>query len=337
MCPDSNTSAGSDLPSQPIFIQGILPRCGTNFLLDLLRAHPDCGPPEPVWEDFFLYHADLLVKYVDTVYAHWNPRWGVDEALRRRLCEHLGGGLVAFLAEKAQTRRMVTKTPRVDNLDHFFTLFPNAHLVILVRDGRAVIESGVKTFKWHRESALRKWAQAARTILDFDRENKGSTFKYRIVRYEDLWSNLEEELRRLLLFLDLDPDRYDFEEARRLPVRGSSTIRDQGDGVHWAPVKKGSDFDPMSRWRHWSRARHERFNWVAGRYLERFGYQPQRSTSTRFLWTVWNLVLDVRWLVIRMLAPLYRMVKRRLDPQHPRMASEQEATAPTKLRSGTGT
>jgi len=245
--------------------------------------------------------------------------------------------MVAFLTEKAQTRRMVTKTPRVDNLNHFFTLFPNAYLLILVRDGRSVIESGVKTFKWHREWAIRKWAQGAQTILDFDSKNADSIFKYRIVRYEDLWSNLEEELRHILVFLDLDPGKYDFEEARQLPVRGSSTIRDQGDGVHWAPVEKRSDFDPMSRWRHWSRARHERFNWVAGRYLERFGYEPQRWGSTRVLWTVWNLVLDVRWVVIRMLGPLYLMVKRRLDARQARMTSEQKATEHTKQQSDTGT
>lgn len=336
MANETDDSRGSSIRSEPIFVLGILPRCGTNFLSDLLRAHPDCGVPEPVWEDFFIYHADLLVRYADTVFAQWDPRWGVGQALRNRLCERLGSGLVSFLTEQAEAKRVVTKTPRVDNLNHFFTLFPNAYLLILVRDGRSVIESGVKTFRWHRENAIQKWAQAAQTILDCDRRNKGTTLKYRIVRYEDLWSNLEEEIRRLLLFLDLDPGKYDFEEARQLPVRGSSTIRDQGDGVHWVPMEKRSDFDPMSRWRHWSRARHERFNWVAGRYLKRFGYELQRSASNRFLWTVWNLVLDVRWLVIRTLGPLYLVVKRRLNPRHARMASEQEATEHTKQQSGTG-
>ena len=337
MANETGDSCQRSIRSEPIFVLGILPRCGTNFLSDLLRVHPDCGVPEPVWEDFFTYHADLLVRYADTVFAQWDPRWGVEKTLRNRLCERLGSGLVSFLTEQAEAKRLVTKTPRVDNLDHFFTMFPDAHLLILVRDGRAVIESGVKTFRWHRENAIQKWAQAARTILDFDRGNKATSFKYRIVRYEDLWSNLDEELRRLLLFLDLDAGRYDFEEARHLPVRGSSAVRDQGDDVHWEPVKRRSDFDPMSRWRHWSRAQHERFNWVAGRYLEQLGYQPQRSTSSRFLWSVWNLVLDVRWLVIRMLAPMYLMVKHRLDARHARMASEQGTAKHTKLRSGAGT
>src|SRR5215208_2064957 len=51
---------------EPIFIHGILPRSGTNFLWDLLLLHPDLTRArEPVNEDLFLAHSAPLVRFVD--------------------------------------------------------------------------------------------------------------------------------------------------------------------------------------------------------------------------------------------------------------------------------
>lgn len=71
----SGASAGvTPRCSDPIFIHGILPRSGTNFLWDLLRLHPDCAPARvPVDEDWFLAHSDHLVHFVDDVGAAWDP------------------------------------------------------------------------------------------------------------------------------------------------------------------------------------------------------------------------------------------------------------------------
>ena len=63
--------------ADPIFIHGILPRSGTNFLWDLLLLHPDCcRGREPVNEDLFLDQSDHLVAFSDAVRAIWDPRWG---------------------------------------------------------------------------------------------------------------------------------------------------------------------------------------------------------------------------------------------------------------------
>jgi hypothetical protein len=48
--------------SQPIFILGIMPRCATNFLSNLLLLHPDCVPRDTVWEDFTIARSDLLKR-----------------------------------------------------------------------------------------------------------------------------------------------------------------------------------------------------------------------------------------------------------------------------------
>lgn len=324
-----------DSYADPIFILGILQRSGTVFLRDLLKLHPDCVIPVPIWEDYLVHHADLLVKYADSVSRDWHTDWEVENQ-EEILCEFLGKGLLLFLNsrvvaappkdssgpavglpdlasqverdcvggdhEAAQavdstgTKRVVMKTPSVQNLECFFKLFPRAHLLVLVRDGRSVVESSFKTFGWKYEATMRAWADAARTILNFDQAFKDSDLKYLIVRYEDLCSDLEKELRRIFDFLGLDTETYDFEMAVNSPVRGSSELGRQGDAnVHWKPVKRTSDFNPLLRWSHWGRALHERFNWIGGQYLADFGYEENRYATNRLLWAVRNRVLDIRW------------------------------------------
>jgi Sulfotransferase family len=308
--------------TDPIFIIGIRSRSGTTYLSHLLRLHPDCcDVPAPIWEDFLLYHADLLARYARSTYSHWH-HWviaeGVEERLEDKLLQGIGDGLISFLTSRIRARRLVTKMPGVRNLEYFFKLFPHARLLILVRDGRAVVESAVKTsgFKPSSvkyEAAMRSWARGAETILRFDQATKNSDFKYLIVRYEDIWSDVKGELHKIFDFLNLDVATYDFNAATNLAVRGSSVFRGEEDVVQWKrPVEKTTDFNPMSRWNDWSHALHERFNWIAGEYLEQFGYETREHKTKRSPWTIWNLVLDMIWPIRSLLQSTLRTLKRSL-------------------------
>ncbi len=281
----------------PIFILGIAHRSGTNYLSDLLRLHPDCGRPAPVWEDFLAHHADHLVRYVSSVCRHW---YSVEDTVEveQTLSRNLGDALITFLDARHDRKRTVTKTPSVRNLEYFFKLFPNARLIVLVRDGRAVVESSIRSFGGSFEGRARHWAEAARTIVRFDEARRGSGVRYMIVRYEDLWRDMEGHLKRILEFVDLDTRTYDFGAAADVPVRGSSVLGRRAGKVHWDPVERTAEFDPVNRWAGWSRSKHERFNWIAGRYLGSFGYAEQKFGTNQVFWTLWNVVLDVRWLFV---------------------------------------
>src|SRR4029450_11031710 len=123
---------------------GILPRSGTNFLWDLLLIHPDCTRARtPVNEDLFLDHSDDLVAFVSTVRAAGDPIWGTfGPDTTDRLYAAIGDGLLSFLWTD-QDRRLLSKSPSVRHLDRFFSFFPRARLLILVRDGRAVLQSAM--------------------------------------------------------------------------------------------------------------------------------------------------------------------------------------------------
>jgi hypothetical protein len=283
----------------PIFIAGIYPRSGTNHLLDLLCVHPDCAPPAPIWEDFLLASSGYLDAYVDAVTRHWSPGWGVGDAERRALLAALGGGIADFLRDRARAPRVVTKTPSVDGLSRFGALFPDAHLIVLVRDGRAVVESGVRSFGWFRDGAIHGWARAARRVLAF--EARAAALRYRRIHYEDLVARREACLRELLDFLGLDAARYDFARAAALPVRGSSRQgREAGAPVHWEGVPRTAEFAPTERFAHWTRAQHARFDWLAGDELRALGYAPAAPAGGPAR-AAWNRLLDVRLAAVRRL------------------------------------
>jgi len=288
-----------------------MPRCGTNFLSNLLQLHPDCAPPNPVWEDFLVSRLDLLRQYSDSVSQSWDEKWGVTEDTQARLDASLGSGLTTFLQQSCEGARVISKTPRVENLELFFRFFPGSKLLVLVRDGRSVIESGKRTFGWHREPALHLIADSAATINLFRQNQSSCGDKFRILRYEDLWRDTEKQLRELLTFLQLDPDRYDFKQAIDLPVRGSSELTSEDQrSMHWDPVERTPEFDPMSRFANWSPAMHHRYNSVAGPAMEELGYRCKDVEGPAILYRLRGLLLDGAWLLRILARPFVWWIRR---------------------------
>jgi len=265
--------------ARPIFVLGMARRTGTNFCFQLLALHPDVVPATRLPEDFALHDADLLLEYARRTRRQWNPRWGFHADAEARLVRRLGGALEAFLEAEgleegaASGRRPLFKTPSVRNLDRFFDLFPEAALVVLVRDGRDVVESTTRSFGWSHEAATRAWCDAARAVRDFDRTRPAAgPRRHHLLRYEELVRAPEETLRGVLDSLGLDAARYDFDAARELPVFGSSTFRGESAEVHWEPVSKSEAFQPLGRHEGWDAERRRRFDWLAGDLMRELGY-----------------------------------------------------------------
>lgn len=258
-----------------IFIRGIAPRCGTNYLRDLLLLHPDVDRARaPVWEDFSLDDAAVLRRYAREVTAHWPTGWGVDTAaVRAELMAALGQAVKNVLIGTGP-RTVVAKTPSTVGIELFPQLFPDDVLVVLVRDGRSVVESLVRSFGWSRERAALEWRRSADRVSAYvAAHGTDSPRRWLLLRYEDVLEAPAEAVDRVALLAGLRTGAVSEAAARQLPVRGSSEFGRNGDRVHWKPVERSESFHPERRWQHWDAATLRRFNWVAGAAMTRLGYE----------------------------------------------------------------
>ena len=261
--------------SDPVFIHGILFRSGTNFLFQLLRLHPDLAPGrDQVFEDRFLEHSDGVFQFVESVKSASE----LPDEIADQLLVSIGDGLLSFLVS-APRKRLLVKNPRVRHLDRFFSLFPRARLIVLLRDGRSVVQSGMTSFGWKLATGAHRWAEAAEEIADFSRATTDQS-RFLIVRYEDLVTDLRPQMERILDFCELERRKFDFEQAARLPVHGSSEFfGPERRPSNWKPVERDEDFDPRHRWREWSSAMHEEFWAIAGAQMRALGYSKNAPTA----------------------------------------------------------
>lgn len=288
----------------------------SNFLWFLLLKHKACHIGS-VGEDFFLKYADLLNQFCKSVYLNWDSNWqkrmgGSSDFL----FQHIGNSLISFIKmpyyhypnEKAdkrteyipqdevKNRRLVTKTPNVDNLPLFSKLFPDAHLIVLIRDGRSVVGSTIKSFRsMSFDKAAYQWRNAARKIIAFDKENRKSNKNYIIVKYEDLYMNTQKELERLFSAVDLDPKDFDHENAASLPVYGSSELKASKGKLNWEGTEKNKEFDPVNRWQNWNPKMHSRFNWIAGNEMKKLGYSIVPANDLKISSSTRNILLDSQY------------------------------------------
>ena len=269
---DPGAAGVSSRQTEPVFLLGIAHRSGTNYLAELLDQH-EAIAASPLPEDFLVAKLACLEEFVRRVQGEWSARWDRDSAARE-LRSRLGLGLAGYLASDAAPRagRVLARTPSVDGLTMLRRYFPKAHVILLIRDGRAVVESGMRSFQWSFDDASLRWARAARTIDQY-RSQDPSAERSIVVRYEDLVADPDKALTALLGFLSLDTATYPFQRIAQTGVIGSSELKATGGDLHWDQAAI-PDFDPLARFSHWTANQHKRFNWLAGRELGLLGYQP---------------------------------------------------------------
>lgn len=263
-----------------LFLLGITGRSGTVYFSELLRRHPDIKIWRPLWEDHLLEWIGPVADFAAGITEMWQDTWHLDAAEANRFIRSLGGGIESFFTEGTITRYVLLRTPTVRNVRFAALFFPRSPIVLLVRDGRAVVESARLTFGETDEEVTRYWAQGGRQILDFMADATELGPPRLLVRYEELVTNTEGQLRRVFGALGLDPEGYDYAGTAQLPVCGSSVARDGADTVHWKPVTRPDDFNPLDHHRkNWTPQRLAAFAAVAGEVLSALGYPPEYGTG----------------------------------------------------------
>lgn len=189
-----------------IFLVGAR-RSGTNWLQRIVAAHPDVAmvPSEtylfsrgikPLRER--LHHGVLWSP--GTAHVHMDPR--VMAGSLRELCDRV---FLPFLEAAPGRTRVAERTPEhVTCLDVIGEIYPDAHVVHIVRDGRDVARSllgqGWRSAPGSMEEAAAEWRDCVEAG-----EAAGRTLeRYRTVRYEAMLADPPTHVTELFAWLGLD-------------------------------------------------------------------------------------------------------------------------------------
>lgn len=254
-----------------IILLGVMPRSGTVYTGELIRLHPAVHAyPYDLWEIPFLELTGDFIEAQEKFFKLYRFN-------REKLGEHdmlplFGTSFTAFLYNGVpRGKTLLIKNPDMSYLKYFAAVFPFERLIMLLRDGRDLVHSTVKT--WPGRSfaqTCRLWQKSARLALDYSRQCS-ATDRCLLVRYEDVVADPRGFVRDICGAFGLDRDSYPFDGIEALPMRGSSSI--QGDGkVSWDPVKSEGKNSSTQHWRSWDRHRKDTFKRIAADTLIEAGY-----------------------------------------------------------------
>lgn len=114
-------------------------------------------------------------------------------------------------ADKSGKRRWAEKTPNnIFCVGEILDFFPDSKFVHVIRDGRDVVCSLALRRKFELNSAIIRWLMSVEAGIRF----RGNP-RYYELKYEDLVTDTENTLRKLMSFLkdDWDPQMLDYTEA----------------------------------------------------------------------------------------------------------------------------
>ncbi|MBP2704795.1 sulfotransferase [Microbispora sp. RL4-1S] len=211
---------------RPVFVIGC-PRSGTTMLQLMLHSHPRLAvPPEtrflvPAYFSRRAYGdmrlADNRRKLAAWIAEGRNTKFrelGIDAADFVQAAMHGPGSFGSVIgmvfkcyAERFGKPRWGDKRPSYyRHVEMLVRMFPDAQFVHLIRDGRDCVAS-LKQMPWYKPDsvhAMANWAEA----IDFGRRHarKLPSDSFYELRYEDLTTDPETELKKLCAFIGEDYD-----------------------------------------------------------------------------------------------------------------------------------
>ena len=123
-----------------IMIHGIMPRCGSGYCGQLFRLHPEIANyPNKMWEVPFLQNASYMARFTEMFLESYKKN--KDRMKQKDLYPFYGLSFLLYMyshCEKGKT--MLLKVPSIRHLKYFFDFFPHEKLIVVLRDGRDMVE-----------------------------------------------------------------------------------------------------------------------------------------------------------------------------------------------------
>jgi Sulfotransferase family len=287
-------SLGSMPDIKPVFVVGA-GRSGTTPLQLALNMHPQLGVYGET-QAFFVHRkfgAKPGARRLQSLIEYWRPMVASccryadlldNEEIRAKLASvtsyaEVVNLIVGAIATREGKSRWGEKSPaHVFRLPEIRSCFPNAQIVHIIRDPRAVVSSAIKAFgggqfsDWNVYRIARYWVRCFRIHCQHQSEQAHGL--YTLVRYEDFVTRSETTLRGISSFLGMDFVR-DMLEGHRV---ASSYVQKEGSGdmpAHHALTQKPLDTGRADAWKKALSPEHTKLiEQIAGKQMQTLGYEP---------------------------------------------------------------
>lgn len=260
-----------------LFVNGVLPRSGTNYIANALALHPAVAAFPRRMDEFPLLDIAPGARALWHEWlAHYRENAGI--VARHELFAWLAAGWLADLQADAPGQHLLFKSPHVRQLALFRAALPEDRLILCLRDGRDVVASTLASFEKRRpltgrsfRQLVTEWRLATEAVLACSPGGPHAHPHTVVVRFEAMVADQAAELRRILPAMGLDPAAYPFDRLAKLPVFGSSIAKPAGTW-RWQRVERDASFNPIGRYANWPDHRKRAFDRLAGDTLKRAGY-----------------------------------------------------------------
>lgn len=280
----------ADIATNPIMIVGA-PRSGTTLLRYMVSSHPEIFIPP---ESNFIPHLfsasagremsrEEAIEALETIrgykvfFRDWKAELpdpaGFVDGLENLRPETILGGLYAEYSRQHGASRWGDKSPiYTSHVDDLSRIVPDAQFIHIIRDGRDVTLSMLKSYQGPRFFymdlcyAARSWR---RRVEDARRDGSALGVKrYHEIRYEELIADPGSVLGEVCDFLGVD-----FSDEMLHPEKVASTMY-HSKGIHGS-TRSAPSAQNAQKWRHQMSASDLAiFNRLAGDLLADLGYDP---------------------------------------------------------------
>lgn len=276
-------------PSSPIFLLGTQ-RSGTTLLTRILSAH----------KDIFIQNELPL----HTIFTENASREGIVKNIDKHFQIRYGEHIDSFLENDCKTAWGLKDPQLTEHLEALEQFIPESKFIIIVRDGRGVVNSYIEN-KWglgtNAYTGALRWKTEVEQQVKFAEAYPKSCL---IIKFEDLIQNQENELRKICehLAISFDENMLNYHKEKMIYAPNKQNIN-----TNKAPSKALA-----TQWQNkLSPKEINTVNAYAGKMLYKFGYIDARkndnlSTFSRWYYQMHQIIVGELQIQYRLKMPIIK-------------------------------